>query len=163
MVVIEPPLEDEAVEAVSTITAKQKLAPSQRMDSVTSAKTNETSTTATSEDYATAPEPNKSTTEEEFDEVEKVEHYLETPEEEPELENNEKFSEKQYSAVCEIQLKSNTDSGLDISESKVKSPTHSFASSSSGSYSVNNTENGRKITPPKSNNVQPEPPIGKIP
>ena len=185
VVVIEPPLEataaatlaSEATEVVETdstmiIAAKQKLAPSQRMDSVTSAKTNETSTTATSDDYATAPEMvhTKSTTEEDDEEeVEKVEHYLETPPDEqppqrPQDEEEEKLSQQQYSAVCEIQLKSNTDSGLEISESKqnIKSPTHSFASSSSGSYSVhNNTENGRKISPPtksiSNNGSKPEP------
>ena len=176
VVVIEPPLKvasasEAAIEAETDPTmtlavAKQKLAPSQRMDSVTSAKTNETSTTATSDDYATAPETQtkSNTTEEdemdeEMEEVEKVEHYLETPspDEQPQVpaneeeEEDEKLSQQQYSAVCEIQLKSNTDSGLEISESKMpKSPTHSFASSSSGSYSVhNNTENGtRKISPP---------------
>ena len=182
VVVIEPPLKAMASEATTAsevetdptiivAVTKQKLAPSQRMDSVTSAKTNETSTTATSDDYATAPETQtkSNTTEEdemdEMEEVEKVEHYLETPspDEKPqrplaeeEEEEEEKLSQQQYSAVCEIQLKSNTDSGLEISESKMpplKSPTHSFASSSSGSYSVhNNTENGgnatRKISPP---------------
>merc|ERR1712083_32767 len=48
---------------------------------------------------------------------------------------------------------------------EVKSPTHSFASSSSGSYSVNNTENGKKISPPKETiNGKPlPPPIGTKP
>ncbi len=47
---------------------------------------------------------------------------------------------------------------------QVKSPTHSFASSSSGSYSVNNTENGKKISPPKETiNGKPLPPIGTKP
>ena len=48
---------------------------------------------------------------------------------------------------------------------QVKSPTHSFASSSSGSYSVNNTENGKKISPPKETmNGKPlPPPIGTKP
>ena len=47
----------------------------------------------------------------------------------------------------------------------MKSPTHSFASSSSGSYSVNNTENGKKISPPKETiNGKPlPPPIGTKP
>ena len=44
----------------------------------------------------------------------------------------------------------------------MKSPTHSFASSSSGSYSVNNTENGKKISPPKET-INGKPIIGTKP
>jgi hypothetical protein len=167
--VIEPPRE-----LTSPSQSDKKQQPTQRMDSVNSAKTNETSTTtATSEDYATAPEvPMKSTTEEEdegedaSEDEENVEEYLESPEreeeemspqaEELEEDNNVECDkqQQQYTAVCEMQLKTNQNnkSGLldNHNQQVIKSPTHSLASSSSaGSYSVTNTENGKKNSPPK--------------
>ena len=139
------------------------------MDSVTSAKTNETSTTATSEDYITAPEVlQKSTTEEddeEGEEVEKVEHYLESPAKEMDSVDHAKaevidakpaddatgYATADATKIVKMQLQSNLEgqTGLDDKEQIIKSPTHSFASSSSGSYSVHNTENGKKVSPPK--------------
>merc|ERR1712083_729889 len=70
--------------------------------------------------------------------------------------------QKEEDKTCEIAA-----SQLEQEEKliEVKSPTHSFASSSSGSYSVNNTENGKKISPPKETiNGKPlPPPIGTKP
>ena len=164
VVVVEPPIKSEPIRMESI-----------RMDSVTSTKTNETS--ATSEDYLTAPEAQggqKSTTtteeigddeEDDEEEVEKVEHYLESPEKEETAKETEVIQNQtvavvaeesveeeadiqDYAAVCEIQIKANKEQEEEVtSQMKVKSPTHSFESSSSGSYSVNNTENGKKVSP----------------
>ena len=43
-------------------------------------------------------------------------------------------------------MKSNIETGLDQEKVQVKSPTHSLASSSCGSYSVHDTENGKKTS-----------------
>ena len=60
---------------------------------------------------------------------------------EVDLESPEKTTEN-YEAVCQVQLKNNQETEM-IQDPK--SPTHSLAtSSSSGSYSVHNTQNGDK-------------------
>merc|ERR1712008_170481 len=74
-------------------------------------------------------------------------------------------NQESHAATCNLHLQNNKDIDSNIMEEKlieVKSPSHSFASSSSGSYSVNNTENGKKISPPKETiNGKPlPPPIG---
>merc|ERR1712203_960049 len=119
---------------------------------------------------------------------EKVEHYLESPEKEPQKSPEKEQPQKEEDKTCEIaasqleqeenqeshavtcnlHLQNNKEIDNNIMEEKlieVKSPTHSFASSSSGSYSVNNTENGKKISPPKETiNGKPlPPPIGTKP
>merc|ERR1712051_1180509 len=154
-----------------------------KMDSVTSASnTNETSKNAAAlEDNSTAPQeaqknPKNSsatTTEEtlkhepEMEDSdsadEKVEHYLESPEKEPqrspekeqpqkeenktcEIAAPQEENQESHAATCNLHLQNNKEIDNNIMEEKlieVKSPTHSFASSSSGSYSVNNTENGK--------------------
>lgn len=131
-----------------------------RMDSVTTNDT--TTNTVTSEDYLTAPEAaveqlSKTDVEdddEEEEEVEKVEHYLESPEKEKTLDKKELEEEKvveeatNSSAAAEaaiaasevemreMQLKTNEEVKTEDEEKKpaeqIKSPTHSFASSSSG-------------------------------
>ena len=77
------------------------------------------------------------------EELEKVEHYLESPAKDIDENNDDEEEKQQYTAVCELHMKTNTQSGLDHNKPKL-SPTHSLVSSSSGSYSVNNTENGKR-------------------
>lgn len=114
------------------------------MDSVTSAKTNETSTTNTactpSDDYVTASEVQSESLTEKNDnqemdyaddsaeEVEKVEHYLESPEkehkvEEPEVVMQEPLvpenNKESHAAVCKMQLQSNLEMENTIMEEKI--------------------------------------------
>ena len=74
----------------------------------------------------------------EIGDLEKVEHYMESPakdfDADEDMEEND--SKQEYTAVCELQMKTNTpaSSGLDQDAKQIRSPTHSLASSSSGSY-----------------------------
>ena len=74
----------------------------------------------------------------EIGDLEKVEHYMESPakdfDADEDMEQND--SKQEYTAVCELQMKTNTpaSSGLDQDAKQIRSPTHSLASSSSGSY-----------------------------
>ena len=75
----------------------------------------------------------------EIGDLEKVEHYMESPAKDFDAEEDdvdETDSKQEYTAVCELQMKTNTpaSSGLDQDAKQIRSPTHSLASSSSGSY-----------------------------
>ncbi len=135
-----------------------------RMDSVNSAKTNETSTTATSDDYLTAPEQvatksSTTTTEDEVGDDEEIiaEEYLESPEKE--VHQHQQQHQEPYSTSGMV-INSTASAGLEAKQQEVRSPTHSMESSSSGSYSVNNThtDNGglKKLSEPVKVEQQPE-------
>ena len=74
----------------------------------------------------------------EIGDLEKVEHYMESPAKDFDADEDvdENDSKQEYTAVCELQMKTNTpaSSGLDQDAKQIRSPTHSLASSSSGSY-----------------------------